>query len=88
MRRAPDLRDGGDEAARARVQQVARLRAALGGAPGRRLGVLLRRVARRLAEGDEPHGEAVVRDAAEDAVELASVVLPCAEGGRAGGRDG
>lgn len=66
-----DLLHRGDEALGARVQQVLRLRAALARAKGRGLGVLGGREARGFAEGDEPYGEARVRDAVEDAGELA-----------------
>lgn len=55
--------DGGDEALCARVEQVLGLGPAVGLAPLLHLSVLLRREARRLAEGDEPGWEALLRDA-------------------------
>lgn len=53
-----------------------RLRAAVGGAPGLRFGVLLWREAGCFAEGNEPDGVAVVSDAVEDALEFAAIMLP------------
>lgn len=76
MGRVPHVRDGRDKALGPRVQEVLRLRVVVGVAPGLRLGVLLWREARPFAEGDQPDGEVLVRDAVEDPREFALVVLP------------